>query len=318
PVPAMTPTHWAPSFILGFSCIVFLVISGLGTGMFLIYVRRIRPRIQARKMAQLHGPSAPKAADEENKVERGALPYSNVAVNPSAVWPALMAPPPDSGLKPPEPQLPWPVLAVLPSLRPRDPVHVRMKNAAMWWNKEEVKHEPFTVVDVMRAMEEGSVYGQMQGSASAPPHVELVNRPNLAVSSSRTMPEIVVHPADGTPSFSPALEEWSVTAMSDVSTATISSVSPTESDPETPLLACPHDHSPKVYFSSPPPIAPMGSLRVPMHPLNARDDDRAIAVNVSNLSGQKFVLSTPPVKRYAQTARGPGQRGPPQVGLGFV
>ena len=57
---------------------------------------------------------------------------------------------------------------------------------------------------------------------------------------------------------------------------------------------------------------------MPIHPPNARDDDRVMAVNVSNLSGQKFVLSTPPVKRCIQTARGPGQRGPPPVGLGFV
>ena len=171
----------------------------------------------------------------------------------------------------------------------------------------------------MKAMEEASVQVEMQRPAHLLPNPEFVHRSYAAGPSSRAMPEIVVHPADGKPSFSPALEEWSMTVTSEASTATVSSASPTESDLETPRLGSPYDHSsPRVYFSSPPPIAPKESLRVPIHPPNARDDDRVMAVNVSNLSGQKFVLSTPPAKRYIQTARGPGQRGPPQVGLGFV
>ena len=133
------PSSWTLSFILGFSCVVILVISAVGSTIFLIHIRHIRPRIRARRTARLHDTATFKADDQENKVEHGALPYSNVPVNQPAVWPALIPPQPDPGLRPPEPQLPWPVLAVLPSLRPKDPVHVRMKNAVVGWNKEEVK-----------------------------------------------------------------------------------------------------------------------------------------------------------------------------------
>ncbi|KAM5543245.1 hypothetical protein V8D89_003119 [Ganoderma adspersum] len=309
------PDSWTTSFILGLSCIVILVFSAISSAIFLIYIR-----IRARKTARFHGPATTsKAVDQENKVEPDAPPYNHVPVNQSATWSALKAPQPDVGLRPLEPQLSWPVLSVLPSLRPKDPVHVRMKNAVVGWNKEAVKYEPFTVADVMRAMEEASVQGEMQGTTPVLPNPERAHGPNTAGPFSRAMPEIVVHPADGKPSFSPALEEWSVTAMSEVSTATMSSASPTESELETPRFASPYDHSsPKVHFSSSPPIEPTESLRVPVHPLNTRDDDRAMAVNLSNFSGQKFVLSTPPVKRYVQAARRPGQRGPPQVGLGFV
>ena len=136
---AIFPDSWAPSFILGFSCIVVVTISALGTGIYLFYARHIRPCIQARKAARLRRASGFKAVDKEKKVEHNTLPYSNVPANPFAAWPALMPPQPAPEIRPPEPRLPWPVLAVLPSLRPKDPVHVRMKNAVMLRNKEEVK-----------------------------------------------------------------------------------------------------------------------------------------------------------------------------------
>ena len=141
---AIFPTSWAPSFILGFSCIVIVVISALGTGIYLLHVRHIQPRIRARKAARLRGFSASTAVDKEKTLEHGPLPYSNVPVNSSAVWPAPTPHQPDSGLQPPDPQLPWPVLAVLPSLRPKDPVHVRMKNAVMLRNKQEVRVRLFS------------------------------------------------------------------------------------------------------------------------------------------------------------------------------
>lgn len=168
----------------------------------------------------------------------------------------------------------------------------------------------------MRAMEEASAHTLMQ--SNTPPSLSNpASAGNRHAITSSHMPEIVVHPADGRPSFSPALEEWSVAATSEVSTATMSSASPTDSEPQTPRPTSHHEQfgSPNIYFPSSPPNAPMESLRVPVHPLNARDDDRMMAVNVSNLSGQKFVLGTPPVKRYAQATRGPTHA---HVGLGFV
>ena len=38
-----------------------------------------------------------------------------------------------------EPELPWPVYCVLPHLRPKAPLHVRVLKAIKFWRKEEVK-----------------------------------------------------------------------------------------------------------------------------------------------------------------------------------
>ncbi len=46
------------------------------------------------------------------------------------------------GYSPDEPQSPWPDYAVLPSLRPKEPLHRRVFKSFMFWRTEEVKVSP--------------------------------------------------------------------------------------------------------------------------------------------------------------------------------
>ena len=173
------------------------------------------------------------------------------------------------------------------------------------------------------------VNGPPEGQDVTSPNADAANKTDGASSTfGQTMPEIVVHPCDGTPCFSPAAEEWSVITIStslptteqdisEVSIATTPETNRTDgsySEPETPFPATPLEES----FSLPM-IALMETLQVPIDSMTAaHDEDQAIAVNVSNVSGQKFVLTAPPPPTRFVPGRGKRADIGPRVGLGFV
>ncbi|TBU30293.1 hypothetical protein BD311DRAFT_805629 [Dichomitus squalens] len=315
PASSKNTGFWTPAVIVAFVCILCLVLSAVGATAFLIHLRYFRPRIRTRSNSQ--------AQDIRKDVSEDKVQGEYAAhldANPSAIWSGLMPPTrsrPTSGSRPPEPELPWPVLAVLPALRPKEPIHARLKKTMLWWEKDEVKHEPFTVADVMRAIEE--ISGHTEGG----PQLNPANKMEGASPAfDQAMPEIVVHPCDGTPSFSPAVDDSSPATISaslptnemDVSEMSIGAFPltiPTDgsySTPETPLITTPLD-LPSIAFTK--------SLQVPVDSMTALNDKEQIAVNVSNFSGQKFVLCAPPPTRFFPVRSKRSNVGPP-IGLGFL
>ncbi|EJF57776.1 hypothetical protein DICSQDRAFT_129313 [Dichomitus squalens LYAD-421 SS1] len=316
PASSKNTTFWTPTVIVAVISILLLVFSAVGATAFLIHLR-YRPRIRTRSNAQAQ--DIPEDVPEDKVQGEHA---AHLDTNPSAIWSGLMPSTrsrPTSGSRPPEPEFPWPVLAVLPALRPKEPIHARLKKTMLWWEKDEVKHEPFTVADVMRAIEEVS------GHTEGVPQPDSANKlEGASPAFYQDMPEIVVHPCDGTPSFSPAEDDSSLAItsaslptneidVSDMSIATMPLTSPTDgsySEPGTPLVATPLEES----FSLPS-VAFTKSLRVPIDSITAPHE--SIAVNFSNFSGQKFVLSAPPSTRFFPGRSKRSNVGPP-IGLGLL
>ncbi|RPD78515.1 hypothetical protein L226DRAFT_295298 [Lentinus tigrinus ALCF2SS1-7] len=112
-----------------------------------------------------------------------------------------------------EPELPWPVYTVLPHLRPKEPLHCRVLKALVFWGRES-KCEPFTVADVQRAKEHLESE-QPLSPLSAPARSRIWTEAwhKLLSLFRGKLPEIVIHPCDGSPSF-PYVEDLDRTPSS--------------------------------------------------------------------------------------------------------
>ncbi|KAI0779977.1 hypothetical protein C8Q74DRAFT_1437779 [Fomes fomentarius] len=246
---------------------------------------------------------------------------------------------------PDEPESPWSDYAVLRSLRPKEPLHRRLFKALTFWRTEEVKHEPLTVSDDLCAMHETRANEQAADTPLSSPdadHAErgvTPSRPRswrrrlLPLVKSRSpsgvvviveVPEIVIHPCDGNPSFtvdddpqppvaaSPQLR-LTVHYASPPPTPTTLAISPMSSpalsEPDSPWPATPVLNQ-SDYFPPFPARAPEECLEVPMPSVTAPWDEvtkgEGVRVTVSNVSGNQFVLSAPPkAKGGCHTLEGP-------------
>ncbi|KAI0738411.1 hypothetical protein C8Q80DRAFT_277208 [Daedaleopsis nitida] len=183
--------------------------------------------------------------------------------------------------RPAEAELPWPVLAVLPSLRPKRPIHRRVLTFLMVWKKEEVKREPFTVADVLKAIEDVNNRTQAANAPQAHDvdHAEHATRTAefkgwrrlflftlFSRTSSEKVPSIIIHPCDGTPSF-PYRDDSRPLAMPSTSHVTIyyapsTPPSPTVSEPDSPGPATPALESSN-HFSGLPYLSECTDIPVP-------------------------------------------------------
>ncbi|RPD78475.1 hypothetical protein L226DRAFT_568109 [Lentinus tigrinus ALCF2SS1-7] len=215
-------------------------------------------------------------------------------VKSASLWSRLSCWMPRLSAHEPEPELPWTVYSVLPHLRPKAPLHVRLLKAVMFWRKEEVKREPFTVADAQRAKEELEARTNTQAAAAAcMVHSEEDMRRWL---SSVQIPEIVIHLCDDTPctmfnEAPAAILSKPVDIVSELGTA---STMPEASSP-LPLVSSSES-------AAVPPLplgASLDALEMPMPSSTAPKDEEQIeeSVNVSNFSGKAFVLGAPPKRK---------------------
>ncbi|RPD78511.1 hypothetical protein L226DRAFT_568136 [Lentinus tigrinus ALCF2SS1-7] len=219
-------------------------------------------------------------------------------VKSASLWSRLSCWMPRLSAREPEPELPWTVYNVLPHLRPKAPLHVRLLKAVMFWRKEEVKREPFTVADAQRAKEELEARTSTQAAAAA---CMVQSEEDIRFWwSSVQIPEIVIHPCDGTPctmvnEAPAAIASKAVDIVSEISTA----LTMLEANSPLPLVSSSES-------ATVPPLplgASLDALEVPMPSSTAPKDEEQIeeSVNVSNFSGKAFVLGAPP-KRKASSA----------------
>ena len=79
-----------------------------------------------------------KACVQDTQVDLEADCKAPSVPSPS-LWSNLAHPLSNWWSPPAEPELPWPVLSVMPWLRPKGPLHRRILKGMMFWKKEEVK-----------------------------------------------------------------------------------------------------------------------------------------------------------------------------------
>ncbi len=207
------------------------------------------------------------------------------------------------------------------------------------------QHEPLTVSDDLCALNETQANEQAADTPSSSPDVDHAERGTtpsrprswrsrlLPLVKSRSpsgvivtveVPEIVIHPCDGDPSFtvddnsqppvaaSPQLR-LTVHYASPPPTPTALAISPMSSpalsEPDSPWPATPVLNQ-SDYFPPFPARAPEECLEVPMPSVTAPWDEvtkgEGVRVTVSNVSGNQFVLSAPPrAKGGCRTLEGP-------------
>ncbi|RPD63657.1 hypothetical protein L227DRAFT_608231 [Lentinus tigrinus ALCF2SS1-6] len=229
---------------------------------------------------------------ESQTVKNAYFEVVDHGVKSASLWSRLSCWMPRLSAREPEPELPWTVYSVLPHLRPKAPLHVRLLKAVMFWRKEEVKREPFTVADAQRAKEELEARTSTQAAATA---CVVHSEETRCWWSSAQIPEIVIHPCDDTPYIE-----------SDQASAVIIS-KPIDIVSEFSIATMPEASSPLPLVSSSesvadPPLllgASLDALEVPMPSSTAPKGEEQIeeSVNLSNFSGKAFVLGAPPKRK---------------------
>ena len=225
------------------------------------------------------------------------------------------------------------------------------------------QREPFTLADVLNSINEVKAREHSAANTSSPltiDHAERGTQPVQALgwmarlrtmfkrrssSTAVQVPQIIIHPCDGTPSFSfddydnkPSSSQPRITiryappVSSTASVPTTPSVSPmsspTISEPDSPGPVTP-EMTHTSYFPTPTivTVSTVECLEVPMPsstaPRNMASElgDADVPVNMSNFSGKQFVLGAPP-KRAGGVGRwgslvASASRGSLPVGLGL-
>ncbi|RDX41504.1 hypothetical protein OH76DRAFT_1412076 [Lentinus brumalis] len=240
-----------------------------------------------------------------------------------------------------EPELPWPVYTILSRLRPKAPLYIRTFEALAFWKRDEVKREPFTISDVKLAKEESEASVRLATAAELDREVKHSRRwwtALFAFEPITTVPEILIHPCDGSPAFSYAKEdECTPPHLSPNIATTVFHHAPappspavevdpnfspasTISEPDSPMPATPVSES-----AAFPDVSPLHFLEVPMPSSTAPAEEMDFddIINLSSFSGNVFVLGSPPHSKKAaySPARGRGSSyvacATPNVGLGF-
>ncbi|RPD54005.1 hypothetical protein L227DRAFT_616564 [Lentinus tigrinus ALCF2SS1-6] len=313
-----TTAVFTPSTIIGLVLLVVLTVLAFGA-ILVTRVRRYRHRSQATRARLHHVKEAYfEVVDPASSLDRSA-----------SVWIRLTGRFSGTSSREREPELPWPVYTVLPHLRPKAPLYARVLKTVMFWRRDEVKREPITVADVQRAIEQHAA-AQARSTLSTGIGEEFKRTQSRRTSSSGCgrvdVPEIVIHPCDGSPAFS-LVDEFthplipchipSINVQSPPSWESFSPAS-TASEPDSPMPATPASESaafPAILSAT----SPLDSLEVPMPVTTAPKLAEEMIVNVSSFSGKAFVLGRPPKKFVSATARGPRPVPPTtsNVGLGI-
>ena len=234
-------------------------------------------------------------------------------VKSASLWSRLSGWVPRSPSHETEPELPWPVYSILPHLRPKAPLHVRLLKAVTFWRKEEVKvsyrfvastvpllkilnlhqREPFTVADVQRAKAE--LEARIHAAAAAC----VVRTEEHVVSGWRShvqIPEIVIHPCDDTPlmygDMAYTSDETVSKPVDDVSKLSLTSALPEADKPLHPIV----DEAAVAVL---PLVAADDALEVPMPSLTTCDEGEEVQVEelgvgtLSDVSGKAHIINTP-------------------------
>ncbi|RPD63681.1 hypothetical protein L227DRAFT_598789 [Lentinus tigrinus ALCF2SS1-6] len=278
-------TALTPSAIVVLVVLLLLTITTIGTVVYFV----LRSRRRASQIDH-------QAADAEAQYETD--PYFDVVDKSASHWTRLSSWMSCPSSREQEPELPWPIYCVLPHLRPKAPLYVRVLKAIMFWRQEEVKREPFTVADVQRAKEE--LDARTQAVFGAHTVREEVHGEHWW--SHIQVPEIVIHPCDDAPlkyaefAYAPA-----ASPSKPINVASKLSLASTESEVDSSLPLTPSIESAAV-----PPLQSVGAvdtLQVPMPsstaPKEAEGEDDA--VNMSSSTGKTFVLRAPPKKKTSST-----------------
>ncbi|RPD73752.1 hypothetical protein L226DRAFT_613884 [Lentinus tigrinus ALCF2SS1-7] len=313
-----TTAVFTPSTIIGLVLLVVLTVLAFGA-ILVTRVRRYRHRSQATRARLHHVKEAYFEVVDPASRDQSASFRSRLTGRFSC-----------TSSREREPELPWPVYTVLPHLRPKAPLYARVLKAVMFWRRDEVKREPITVADLQRAIEQHAA-AQARSTLSTGIGEEFKRTQSRRTSSSGCgrvdVPEIVIHPCDGSPAFSlvdefthplvpcyiPSFDVQGLPSPENYSPAS------TASEPDSPMPATPASASavfPAILSAN----SPLDTLEVPMPVTTApKLAEEEVIVNVSSFSGKAFVLGRPPKKFVSATARGPRPVPPTasNVGLGI-
>ena len=346
-------TVFTPSTII--ALVILVVVSVIAFGAILVTrVRRYRCRSQEHAL----GLNVDDSRSKEACLEAGG---GREKLGSASFWARITRWSSACSSPEPEPELPWPVYAVLPHLRPKAPLHVRVLQMLGLRRRKEVKvslssihqltnnltiglgqREPLTVADVQRAKDEHEARERLKLANKHQEEVKETTGWWTRFFGPRRVevPEIVIHPCDGSPAFSymdefvrpclpcdlpPAVTAKSCSSPSPVVDATPnyspeSNYSPasTVSEPDSPMPATPDSDS-AVYPVILPTHSSLDCLDVPMpattSPKEAEEKPEVEVVNVSRSTGEAFVLGAPPKKSALEAARGRGTTA--SVGLGL-